>query len=90
VTATVVGRKLKIYCLKNWRILDFIVSKYVDNLHSPGTSVPYHIKGTVSPAQYRLKVVWLNRLWLRHPLLYVLKFSSYISIFDIASKFLTS
>jgi len=31
-------------------------------------------KGTVSPAQNPLKLVWLNRPWLGHPLLYVFKF----------------
>jgi len=31
-------------------------------------------KGTVSPAQNRLNVVWLDRAWLGHPSLYVFKF----------------
>ena len=32
------------------------------------------LKGTVSPAQNRLKVVWLDRPWLGHPSLHILNF----------------
>jgi len=50
----------------------------------------FHLKGTLSPAQNRLEVVCLDRLWLGHPSLWVLHFFSLtFEFFYSASKFLT-
>ena len=48
------------------------IQKHISGMVNEVNTVAF--KGTVSPAQNRLKVVWFDRTWSGHPLLRILKF----------------